>query len=589
MMGTMLVAVVLVLSTGVSSLKAAIPLGELVHDGPVTPEQISVYLPVNGDLARTATARTEIKSAKGTEWVAAHPLHRIRPADTTGRAVADAFAGVITGLKPGTSYTVKVTIRSGDQSETKRLNAITRTLPATTGRPTKTIEAGATMAQVKAVFQAAGPGDVVQFENGTYEVKGLQIERSGTPEKPIVFRGQSRKGVVLKCASGTIIQFLKANDIIVENMTLEGSKTDSGTSSNSKGVSFWNGAPPQERITFRNLIFDGVDMGIVVWGDSKGLLVYDNTLIGNNLWKSSFINSNQTWNDDGIRVPGLGNAVFNNTLKGFGDALAVSAHCSNIGVHFYRNDILMTGDDAFESDYGVRNMTFYDNRTHNAMTLISVDPIHGGPLFAFRNVAINIGRGPYKLNNRNTGFFLYNNTVVRSKGTASGASWGWVQFANGPLVGWGYVNNILIWRGGNRLLAIESSGQTPLDFNHNAWYPDGTVWWTKSGGSFGSLGDALSKLAPVQPVFGKCTKRHEHDVICGANPFTTEVTLAADYLTEIATLYVPALAEGTAPRGAGVAVPGVTDGFEGQAPDMGAIITGRPLPVWGDRTESKSP
>ena len=103
-----------------------------------------------------------------------------------------------------------------------------------------------------------------------------------------------------------------------------------------------------------------------------------------------FLESKITWNDDGIRVPGHGNAVFNNTLRGFGDSLAVSQRVENVGIHFYRNDIRMTGDDAFEADYAVRNVTFYDNRTHNAMTHISVDPVYGGPLFAFRNIAINV-------------------------------------------------------------------------------------------------------------------------------------------------------------------------------------------------------
>jgi hypothetical protein len=78
-------------------------------------------------------------------------------------------------------------------------------------------------------------------------------------------------------------------------------------------------------VTVRRVIFEGVDMGVVAWGDTKQLLVYDNTLAGNNKWDARSLHSNLTWNDDGIRVPGIGNAVFNNTLSGFGDALALSA------------------------------------------------------------------------------------------------------------------------------------------------------------------------------------------------------------------------------------------------------------------------
>jgi hypothetical protein len=49
----------------------------------------------------------------------------------------------------------------------------------------------------------------------------------------------------------------------------------------------------------------------------------------------------------------------------------------------------------------------------------------------------------------------------------------------------------------------------------------------------------------------------------------------------------PKLADTSKARGAGVPISGVTDGFAGAAPDMGAVITGRPLPVWGDRSGAK--
>jgi hypothetical protein len=520
----------------------------------------------------------------GADWRVGHPLHRIRPADTAGTPPADAFAGVITGLTPGRTYTVRVRIALGESAAVRTVTATTRALPGPAGPVTATIANESTAAQITAALNGAEPGDVIQFENGTYVVDGLQLKCSGTEEKPICVRGESRRGVIVKDATGTILQILEAHDVIVENMTLEGSGTDAGTRAASRGVSFWNGAPPQERMTFRNLTIVGVDMGIVAWGDTKQLLVYDNTLQGNNRWEARLLKSNQTWNDDGIRVPGRGNAVFNNTLTGFGDGLAMSARCSNTGVHFYRNDIRMTGDDAYEGDYGVRNVTFYDNRIHNAMTVVSYDPIHGGPAFAFRNIAVNVGRGPYKLNNKNTGFFLCNNTVVRTDGYASGARWGWVQFDNGPLTAWAYCNNILIYRGSGNPLAVESRGQDPIDFTHNAWYPDGSVWWTKSGGSFRSLAAARRKLPPTRPLFGTSTRRHEGDVICERDPFVEKIELGTDFLKQITTPATPVLAEGTAPRGAGVPIPGITDGFTGTAPDRGALITGVPIPVWGDRT-----
>lgn len=562
---------------------ADLPLGPLTHDGPPTPEQLSLYLPVTGALDHAALATVRFKPKDGKDWTEAHPLHRIRVANAEG-AVPDAFAGVITGLVPGAAYSVEVTIKHSADTVVKTLDAVTRALPPPSGPATKTVAAGTQGAQLQALLDAAQPGDVIQLANGTYAVDKLQIKKGGTEGKPIVLRGESRAGVVLKDPTGIVIQFLEASDVTIENLTIEGSKSDSGTKAASHGIDFWDAPSPQQRVTIRNVTFDGVDMGIIAWKDPRQLLVYDNTLKGNNAWTKESIQTNSTWNDDGIRVPGQGHAVFNNTLIGFGDALAMSSGIQNIGVHFYRNDVQMTGDDAYEGDFGVRNITFYDNRIHNSCTLISFDPVHGGPAFAFRNIAINVGRSPYKLNNKNTGFYLYNNTVVRAEGFGSGEGWGWNQSNNGPLVAWGYRNNILIYRGKGDLLAMESGGQNPIDFTHNAWFPDKSVWWTSSGGSYQKLETARTKLRETRPVAGKSTKRHEGDVICEADPFETDIVLGDSHLKQVTTFYVPKLAEGSAPRGKGIAIPGITDGFTGAAPDMGAIVTGRPVPQWGDRS-----
>jgi hypothetical protein len=333
----------------------------------------------------------------------------------------------------------------------------------------------------------------------------------------------------------------------------------------------------------------GIDKAVVAEHHLEQILIYDCTFIGNNIWDTSYIDQKITWNDAGVRIPGQGNAAFNNTLRGFGDSFAVNDGPQNLGVHFYRNDIQMTGDDAFEGDYIYRNLTIYDNRVQNSMTLVSFDPLRGGPAFVFRNVAINCGRSPYKFNDENTGHFVYNNTVVRTTGSGSHANWGWVQFSNGAQRAWAYRNNILIFRGTGELFAMESDGQDPIDFTNNAWYPDRQVWWSGSGGSFSSMSAARAGLPATTPLFGTSTRRHENDVIAESDPFASPISLGGSYLTEITAPQTPALASGAAPRGAGVAIPGITDGYSGSAPDMGAVITGIGAPAWGDRDTGTTP
>ena len=568
------------------SVTKAQPLGALVLDGPPTPEQISLYLPVT-DTLNSTVATVRYRPTAGTLWSVAHPLHRIRPGYTPA-PVADAFAGVITGLVPGTDYTVEVTVSLEASSDVQTLSTTTRAFPSGTPASNKTITAGSTSAQIQTAFDGLNPGDVLQFENGTYDIDGLQLDRSGTDAQPIYVRGTSRNGVILRDTTGRVLHLLNASNVVIEDLTIEGSGVDSGTQSSSEGIRLWDGRA-QVRVTIRRVTMRGVDKAVVAAHHLEQILVYDCTFSGNNTWTPSFIDTNITWNDDGVRVPGHGNAVFNNTLYGFGDAFAVNDGVENVGVHFYRNDIRMTGDDAFEGDYGHRNMTFYDNRVTNSMTLVSFDPIRGGPAFVFRNIAINVGRSPYKFNNTNTGHFVYNNTVVRTRGSGSHANWGWIQFNNGSQRAWGYRNNILIFHGAGSLFAMEADGQDPIDFTNNAWYPDAAVWWSSTGGRYSSIADAGAGLPATMPVFGTSTQRHQNDVISEAAPFIDDINLGSTYLTEIKTFYTPSLAPETAPRAAGVAIPGITNGFSGLAPDMGAIITGVGPPSWGDRNTDTSP
>jgi hypothetical protein len=342
-------------------------------------------------------------------------------------------------------------------------------------------------------------------------------------------------------------------------------------------VSFWDGAL-QENVTFRDLDILGVDKGIIAWDVARGILVYNCVLRGNNLWNATFLHSNLTWNDDGIRLPGQGNVAFENTLDGFGDSFAVNNGVQSVAVHYYRNRITMTGDDAFEADYGTRNLSFYDNTITNSATFLSLDPLWGGPLYCFRNVVINTFRGPFKFNNTNSGFMVYNNTIVRTEGRTG---WGFVQFNNGDLRNWSYRNNLLIYRGGTQLMALESGGNDPIDFTHNAWFPDGAVWWTSTGGSYRSMAEARADLPATTPVFGTSTQRHFADLISPSDPFVTPITLGPDHLTLITTTTLPTLRAGTPPKNAGTPIPNVTDGFSGAMPDIGAVIGGRSAVRYG--------
>ncbi len=94
-----------------------------------------------------------------------------------------------------------------------------------------------------------------------------------------------------------------------------------------------------------------------------------------------------------------------------------------------------------------------------------------------------------------------------------------------------------------------------------------------------TISDVLSQLNRIDSNVVELMGMHQSD----PDPRTIDVTLGADYRSEVMTTYTPELSPGTIPKNSGVVIPNITDGFDGTGPDRGAIIDGRPTPLYGDR------
>src|SRR6267378_8306017 len=88
--------------------------------------------------------------------------------------------------------------------------------PRLQGLPPGRFLTGSSQATIQGALSTLNPGDVLQFQNGTYNVSSLQITRSGTVNNPIYIRGVSRAGVVLS-SPGRVLQILNASHVIIEN------------------------------------------------------------------------------------------------------------------------------------------------------------------------------------------------------------------------------------------------------------------------------------------------------------------------------------------------------------------------------------
>ena len=390
-------------------------------------------------------------------------------------------------------------------------------------------------------------------------------------------------------------------------MTLVGAGDDN---SNPAIVIGYSGTPEivANHLTIRDIHSSGHGRAVMTSGGTSGTtanncLVYNNEFVGQNPWANDYFDSSIGWSDDGIRLVGTGNCVWNNTLQGFGDSITFSHSVKDDSIRAcfaYRNFIRNSVDDVFEFDYALRNLAAYDNYIENCSTVMSLDdrPSAGGSIWCFRNVAININVRPFKMNSAGYGYLIYSNTFVRTEAASKNPRGhyrrGWSKLNSTEVDRVAYRNNILIFRAADpleimRLRNLAAKKDSSVDWTNNAHFPDIQINWEGDSGKnvFSNLADAKSNIRATNPLFpsgaglGAPSIRHTDDVICSSNPFVNSIALGPDGATEAKGRTTPTLRSGSAPNNAGVNIPNITDGYSGSQPDMGAVIDGRSPPPWG--------
>src|SRR5207249_3488573 len=80
---------------------------------------------------------------------------------------------------------------------------------------------------------------------------------------------------------------------------------------------------------------------------------------------------------------------------GFGDAMKVQQDGAR-AVDFYGNEVLSAYDNGVELDTSEGNTRAFRNRFTNTDATISFQPIFGGPVYAIRNVVVNVANEQLK-------------------------------------------------------------------------------------------------------------------------------------------------------------------------------------------------
>ena len=253
-------------------------------------------------------------------------------------------------------------------------------------------------------------------------------------------------------------------------------------------------------------------------------------------------------------VNGLGNIICYNRIRHWKDGMDVDESIQCVGCDLHNNDMSECFDDGCEMDGSDRNNRNYDNRYTNALTGVSLQPIHGGPVYVFRNVMYNAQTEAFKLHNNPSGAIMFQNTFVKN---------------GGPLLVCGTSRSISNCHAWNNLYLGQcmraADYDTPLfdcTFDYNGFggfNPAEQVFMKWAGVTYHSLAE-LRKKSPYE----------SHCIIVDpGTAFASGLRVPADHLHIYDNTIVDLrLNPDCAAVGAGQIVPGYETGPGGSAPSL---------------------
>jgi hypothetical protein len=308
-----------------------------------------------------------------------------------------------------------------------------------------------------------------------------------------------------------------------------------------------------------------VENGFVAQRDGnrqQRFLIADNVITGRATWPRS----RGIEERGGIRIGGTGHVVCYNRISGFADAISVHAAYPCAAIDFDGNEISECTDDGIEMDYSDHNTRCFENRLTNVFQGISLQPVHGGPVYVFRNALYNVGAETFKLHNGPSGGLLLHNTSVKS-------GMPWVVMSSAPVSNCVSRNNVFVGSEGNYAFETTAPMQA-CDFDYDGFAGRWRLLLKWNGVRYQSSDD----VRWTGPVYRHVVPLEPKAI------FQSGVTAPDETATAFkCTVNDLRLAPGSAAIDAGLALPNVNDGFAGVAPDLGAYESGQPLPHYGPR------
>ena len=447
---------------------------------------------------------------------------------------------------------------------------------------------------------------------GTYYLSG-----KGTAEKPIVIKAAGDGEVIIDGRDNFNLFNVKAADYnYFEGITFRNTKIAIWA-----GTQFIGGA---KGLTVKRCRFEDVGMGVFTnYSGSSDFYIADSVFIGRNDarhltgWTGAFWQQFEHVEGQefppvmksytGIRLYGPGHVVAHNYVANFHDGIDTEMYGMPDGSHpiegpnypprefwdrrptaidIYNNYITNAHDNSIEMDGSMHNIRVMRNMLINSASHpMSTQPSVGGPIYFIRNIVYHAPGGSTRMTAGSPGVFFYNNTVLSETNAAASANAHW-------------RNNLML--GQNAQAAIFSvntnTNYSSSDYNGFRLNPGNESFqWNSPPTNVAMIladGTSSAKIEtrkfPTLEAYAQATKQDQHSVLVDYDVFMKVTKLDGKDLATVQRLYKAEdfdfrLKPGSAAVDRGTTLPNVTDGFTGQAPDLGALEVGRPVPIYGPR------
>ncbi len=434
--------------------------------------------------------------------------------------------------------------------------------------------------------------------DGTY-----YLTQGGTADRPIAIVAAG-DGEVIFDGDGNNVLFnvMGADNLYFEGITFRNTVT--AIEAGKKGIAGARG------LTVKHSRFEDVGTAIHSdWSGSQGFYIADNYMFGRfepdvvygwvpqEPWVSrdDYEERKRLKSYYAVAVYGAGHVVAYNYVTGFHDAIDHATYGMPDGhpntprdrmpvsIDFYNNDVDNVHDNCFEADGSMHNVRIFNNRCFNAATgAMSPQPVFGGPVYFFRNVVYNSVYGPLKIHGNPSGILVYQNTYVGEVAQLSPASN--MHFRN---------NLILGQQARPAVFAIETMTNYSTS-DYNGFFPN-----ENSEFNFQWNSPPMETAADYdgERVVRQFRTLAEYAAATGQDRHSREIDYTVfrdapmpDYSDPTVRIDPDEidlrLRARSAAVDAGTELPGITDGYSGNAPDLGAYELGHERPHYGPRPQT---